>query len=157
MKVQERHPNMSFNERAYSYLHPAADEPDTADPFTRYLHWMRHRKSLTMTALDIARGSLTAVNHLARTVQDRLRVLVRREKLKPFQGNEPHRQFLELMICFERQPLTPQERADCADAYCGCELVEHDMDALRKQYGRLSKELNAAYAAAKGPDDPDAK
>lgn len=154
--INERHPNMPFDPRADAYLYPAADEPDAADPFTRYLHWMRHRRSLTMTLRDYARGSLDAVSEMSRTAQDRLRVLVRREKIKPFQGDEVHRQFLRLIIMFQREPLTAQERADCADEYCGCGKTEHDVDALRKQYAWLTNDLDAAYAALQRPPDPSA-
>jgi hypothetical protein len=154
--INERHPHIPFDPRAASYLYPAADERDISDSFTRYLHWMRHRRSLTMTLRDFMRGSLDAVNEMARTVQDRLRVIVRREGIKPFQGDVVHRQFLGLIICFQQEPLTAQERADCADAYCGCGQTEHDVDALRKQYVRLKKDLDAAYAASQGPPDPSA-
>jgi hypothetical protein len=148
-QTNKQYPNISYNPRAYSYLYPAADEPETADPFHRFLHWMRHRRSLTMTLLDLLRGSLVAVRHLARTTEDRLRVLVRRERIKPFQGDDVHRQFLELIVCFQQQPLTVEERADCADVYCGCGQTEHDPEALRKQYNRLMKDLEAAYEASK--------
>jgi len=151
--INERHPNMPFNPVADAYLYPAVDEHDTADPFTRYLHWRRHRRSLTMTLREYTRGSLEAVTEMARTAQDRVRVLVRREKIKPFQGDEVHRQFLTLIIMFEQQALTAEERANCADEYCGCEQVEHDVDALRKQYARLKRELKAAYASSNGPPD----
>jgi hypothetical protein len=152
--VQERHPEIAYDPRAYSYLYPAADEPETADTFHRFLHWMRHRRSLTMTKLDFLRGSLAALRHLARTTEDRLRVLIRRERIKPYQGHEVHRQFLELIICYQQQPLTPQERADCADEYCGCGQTEHDVEALRKQFVRLRKDLDAAYAASKSDVEP---
>lgn len=145
--VQDRYGDIQCDPRAFSYLRAASGEPETVDPFIRFLHWMRHRRSLTMTWTDMSSGSLSAVRHLARTVEDRIRVLIRRERIKPFKGDEVHRLFLEMIICFQQQPLTPQERADCADIYCGCELREHDVDALRKQYTRLLRELDAAWQA----------
>ena len=52
-----------------------------------------------------------------------------------------HRQFLELVLCYEIEPLTADERADCADAFCACGGI-HDPDALKKQLARLKLELN---------------
>ena len=99
--VQEKYPTIPYNPRAYSYLHPGIDEPDTADPFTRFLHWMRHRQSVTMTWREFVKGSLKAVRQMARTVEDWLRILVRRERIKAFQGDDVHREFLQLIICFQ--------------------------------------------------------
>ena len=44
-------------------------------------------------------------------------------------------------MTWEMTPLTADERAACFDAYCGCEVAEHDADALKKQFNRLKKDL----------------
>ena len=49
----------------------------------------------------------------------------------------------------EASPLTAEERADCMDEFCACG-GPHDADAVRKQYKRLRKQLEAARNVAEG-------
>ena len=148
--VQQRYPNISHNPVAYSYLYGASEEPEPGEStFVRFVHWLRHREHLDAAGMQDAQGSLPAYHRLTRTFEDVRRVLQRLGLVKPFKGDIVHRQFLELIICYEnpQTPLTADERAACADAYCGCGRKIHDADALKKQYARLKRELKAAYRA----------
>lgn len=137
-EIDRRYPKPSYNPLAYSYFDLKSSNP--ADNFVPYLHWMRHRESLQATAVEDAQGSIKAWRKIARTGEDYRRILHKKGPIKSFQGDTVHRQLLELMLCFELKPLTAEERADCADDYCGCGKV-HDPDALKKQFARLKKEL----------------
>jgi chromosome segregation and condensation protein ScpB len=64
----------------------------------------------------------------------------RKGPIKPFQREVTHRQLLEMILCFELDPLTAEELAECLDEYCVCGKT-HDAGAARKQYARLKKEL----------------
>jgi hypothetical protein len=141
VEINARYPKLSYNPIAYSYfdLKPGS----SADNLFAYLHWMRHRESVEVTVSNDAKGDLKAYRKLVRTGEDYRRIAHKKGPLKPFQGDTVHRQFLELMLCFEIKPLTAEERADCADAYCACGKT-HDPDALKKQLGRLNLELTAS-------------
>jgi hypothetical protein len=148
--INQRYPHMPYNPRAYSYLYGASAEPEPEQgKLARFLHWLRHRESLDAATTEDNKGSLSAFRRIMRTAEDFRRILQRLGRIKPFQGDMVHRQFLEIIICFENEqtPLTADERAACADAYCGCGKEEHDADALKKQYARLKRELDAAYRA----------
>ena len=79
-----------------------------------------------------------------RSEEDFLRAVTRQGPIKPFQGNETHRTFLELILAYELKPLPKEERANCADAHCACGKT-HDPDAFDKQFRRLKKELQRSF------------
>jgi hypothetical protein len=156
VEINQRYPDLSYNSLAYSYFDLASGEP--ADNLVPYLHWMRHRESLQATTTQDAQGNIKAWRKIARTAEDYRRIRHKKGPIKPFQGDTVHRQLLELMLCFELKPLTAEERADCADAYCACKKI-HDADALKKQFGRLRRELEdsaewAAPSFAQPPKEP---
>lgn len=70
-------------------------------------------------------------------------MVAKKGPIKRFQGDVVHRQLLEMLLCFETAPMTKEERADCADAFCACGKT-HDPDALDKQRRRLKKQLQAS-------------
>jgi hypothetical protein len=144
-KIDRRHSAVPYNPVAYSYLHPSTGN-SADDGFLRYLHWMRHRESLETTEGRDAKGDLSAWDALSRTAVDLRRLVHRKGPLKPFQGDALHRHLHEMILCFEMEPLTAEERADCFDEYCACGIA-HDADALRKQYGRLRQDLGAGGRA----------
>jgi hypothetical protein len=131
---------------AYSYFSQNALKDENAG-IAEYAHWERHGESLQRTQNDAAGGSLAALKRLHRTDED-LFVVSKRESIKRFQGDETHRQLLELMLCYEVKEMTGEQRAECADDYCACGKV-HDADALGKQFRRLKKQLTSAAESAK--------
>jgi hypothetical protein len=145
--INQRYLDVPHNRAAYSYLDSERGSP--VDMFVAYVHWRRHRTSLEETEGQDAQGNISAWRKIARTLED-VRRIVFRKGLKPFQGDEVHRQLLELIICFERSPLTADERAECMNAYCACGKEDHEADALKKQYYRLKRELEAVLAARSG-------
>jgi hypothetical protein len=149
VEINRRHPNLSYNPLAYSYLDLEHEEPG-GDNLFAYLHWMRHRESLPATVSGDAKGDIKAYRKLVRTGEDYRRIAHKKGPLKPFQGDTAHRQFLELMLCYEIEPLTADERADCADAFCACGGI-HDPDALKKQLARLTLELTASHQHSAKP------
>ena len=150
VEINQRYPNPSYNPLAYSYLDLGPGSSADADNIFAYVHWMRHHESVPATVSGDVDGDMKAYRRLVRTGEDYRRIAHKKGPLKPFQGDTVHRQFLELMLCFEIKPLTAEERADCADAYCACGKT-HDPDALKKQFGRLKLELTASYEYAAKP------
>jgi hypothetical protein len=138
VEINQRYPQLPYNSLAYSYLDTPPGQP--TDDLVPYLHWMRHRQSLQRTEAEDAEGDIRAWRKLARTAEDQRRIIHRKGPIKPFQGDTVHRQFLELILCYEIERLTAEERADCADAYCACGRT-HDADALKKQAARLKSDL----------------
>jgi hypothetical protein len=138
VEINQRYPQLPYNSLAYSYFDLRPGQP--VDYLVPYLHWMRHRESLQRTEAKDAEGDIRAWRKLARTAEDQRRIIHRKGPIKPFQGDTVHRQFLELILCYEIERLTAEERADCADAYCACGRT-HDADALKKQAARLKSDL----------------
>jgi hypothetical protein len=150
VEINRRYPDLPYNSLAYSYLDLEHEEPG-ADNLFPYLHWMRHRESLPATVSGDAQGNIEAYRKLVRTGEDYRRIAHKKGPLKPFQGDTVHRQFLELVLCYEIEPLTADERADCADAFCACGRI-HDPDALKKQLARLKLELKASQQHSAKPN-----
>src|SRR6266852_2794689 len=103
--------------------------------------------SLYYRTVEDAEGSIKGWRKIARTAEDWRRIVHKKGPIKPFQGDTIHRQLLELILCFELELLTEEERAACADAYCACGRI-HDAKALRRQFTRLKRDLqNSAKLA----------
>jgi len=149
VEINQNYPELPHNPLAYSYLDPRSGQP--ADDLVPYLHWMRHGESLKRTEAEDAKGDIKAWRKLARTAEDQRRIVHKKGPIKAFQGDTVHRQLLELILCFEIKPLTAEERATCVDAYCACGKI-HDADALKKQYRRLKRELEASTRASISSD-----
>ncbi len=147
--INRRYPELSYDPLAYNYFD--LESGDFADNLVPYLHWMRHRESFQATAVSDSQGDLKAWRKIARTGEDYRRIIHKKGPIKPYQGDVVHRQLLELMLCYELKPLTAEERADCADAYCACGK-SHDPDALKKKFARLKRELQASIRSAAGAD-----
>lgn len=146
-EINERYgKSVVFSELAYSYF-DFSNHADTVENnlerLFEYMHWERHGESLRKTSQAVEKGDIPALRRLHRTDEDRLRVLAGKGPIKKYQGDTVHRQFLELVLCFEVSPLTEEERADCADDFCACGK-SHDADALDKQFRRLKKQLQAS-------------
>jgi hypothetical protein len=145
VEINRRHPNPSYNSLAYSYFDLPSNR--TTDNLAPYVHWMRHGESLQATTVEDAEGSIKAWRKIARTGEDLRRIVHKKGPIKSFQGDTVHRQLLELILCFEMELLTEEERAACADAYCACGRI-HDAKALSKQFRRLKSDLqNSAKLA----------
>jgi hypothetical protein len=138
VEINQRYPQLPYNSLAYGYFDARPGQP--TDDLVPYLHWMRHGESLQRTEAEDAKGDIKAWRKLARTAEDQRRIVYSKGPIKPFQGDTVHRQLLELILCFEIERLTAEERADCADAYCACGKT-HDADALKKQAARLKSDL----------------
>ena len=144
--IGQKFPIVAGNSLAYAYFSFPSERP-----FPEYLHWERHGESLQSATQRVQTGDVEALQQLHRTEEELFRVAHGKGPIPDFQGDAVHRQLLELIICFEPEdaPLTSEERADCMDAFCACGQP-HDADAVRKQYKRLRKQLEAARSAAEG-------
>jgi len=142
--INQRYGSFPYNPLAYGYLDLTSEQSISDDDhFAAYLHWLRHRESLQTTVASDSQGDLKAYRKLARTGEDLRRIAHKKGRIKPFQGDLVHRQLLELILCYEIEPLTSEERAECVDCYCACEKT-HDADALKRQAARLKRELQAS-------------
>jgi len=145
-RVVERHGDPPPQSGAFAYLTPASGErsldPEPG-PLFRLLHWLRHGKTVESTAAEDSQGNLDAYAALTRTGEDVRRVVFAQGPLAPFKRDEDHRRLFELLSCYESEPLTEYELAECFDEFCPCGQV-HGADALRKQYARLKHDLKAA-------------
>jgi len=151
VEIDRRFGSHAYNPVAYSYFDFANEEPDKE--FPAYLHWLRHRESLQTTVARDNEGDIAAYRKLTRTGEDLRRIAHKKGPIKPFQGDVIHRQLLELILCYEIKPLTAEERAECMDHYCSCGKT-HDADALKKQWARLKKELQASAHAPTAANSP---
>jgi len=145
-ETQTRYGSMPYNKLAYSYFDFSKHQGTPDDILKRlfeYMHWERHGESLGKTSHLISEGDVDALRRVQRTDEDRFRVSAGKGPIKKYQGDAVHRQFLELILCFEMTPLTEEERADCVEDYCACGK-SHDADALDKQFRRLKKQLQAS-------------
>lgn len=150
LEIQARYGQLEYNELAYSYFSPDLQADDDSRGIFEYMHWERHGESLGKTEHSISEGDVDALRRVHRTHEDFFRVTAKKGPIKNFQGDTVHRQLLELLLCFEREPLTKEERADCFDEYCACGEV-HDPGALDKQYRRLKKQLQTSLPPPHSP------
>lgn len=140
-EIDHRHRNVRFNPDPHKYLYsPTGERGDANETFFRWLHWERHGESLDVTRNRDSSGDLRAWDAIHRTGADLRRLLTRKEPIKPFQGDPVHRELHQLILTYEIEPLTDEERAACFDEYCACGKT-HSADALKKQYSRLKKDL----------------
>jgi hypothetical protein len=140
--IDHRHGDVPFNPVPFNYLYaPSGERGSDHETFVRWLHWERHGESMDATWVRDAQGDLTAWDAISRTGAD-VRKVMKKKAIKPFQGDPVHRGLLEIVMTYEREPLTGEERAACFDEYCACGKT-HSADGLRKQYSRLKKDLRA--------------
>lgn len=144
-EIQSRYPDPPHNLTAYSYLDGARGESDLAK-FARLLHFWRYRRSLSATMAQAAKGDFAAFCDVAQTQEDVWRAAQAQGPLKPFRGDQVHRQLLELVFCWQTASLSADDLADLFDEYCGCGK-EHDPDALKHLFARLRRELKRAFKA----------
>jgi hypothetical protein len=141
VEINNRYRPIQYNPIAYSYLTLDPPTPDS-EGIVEYLHFHRHGESLSATQTKDAKGDLDAWDKIARTGKDVRIIAFGKGPIKPFQGDTIHRQLLQLVICYERDPLTAEELAQCFDEYCAFG-EDHDADALRKMRNRFEAELRA--------------
>ena len=140
--INSRYTVMPYNPLVFSYL--TLDPPiSDAEGIREYLHFHRHGESLRVTGAKDSGGDLDAWDKIARTERDVRILAYGKGPIKPFQGDLMHRQLLQLVICFESEPLTAEDLAQCFDKYCACGKESHDADALRKMRNRVEAELRA--------------
>lgn len=154
VEIDRRNRPMPYNPLAFSYLELSRRDLDgQAYNFAALMHWFRHGESLPVAVAKDSAGDLSAYKRLTRTGEDVRRVLYRQAPIKSFQGDEVHRQLLELILCFQIEPLTAEELAECLDQYCACGKF-HEVSAARKQFARLKRKLEAAasFAAQQGKE-----
>jgi hypothetical protein len=146
IEINQRYTPVPYNPLAFSYLtldQPVSDQQGIGE----YIHFHRHGESLRFTAGNETSGNLVAHDKIARTERDLFQVMHGKGPIKPFQENLTHRQLLQLVIAFEKEPLTAEELAECFDHFCACGKV-HDADGLRKMRNRFEAELR------KNPAEP---
>jgi hypothetical protein len=142
IEIDQRHPNVPYNAVPFRYLYtPEGEREDEVATFMRELHWWRHQESIDATRRRDSAGDLKAWGALYRTGLDFRLLAIRREPITPYKVDVVHRQMLELVMVWEKKPLTAEERTSCLDEWCGCGSKEHDTEALKKQFNRLKKDL----------------
>ena len=144
--INARYPCPPENPLAYPWLQQGysghMDGEKEAAGLLKWLHFERHGEALDKTVMQANAGNLDALHKLQRTQEDAFRIQHGRGPLKKFQGDPYHRDLLQIGLCFGMEKLTSEELADCFEEYCPCGK-EHDADALKKQRGRLVRELRA--------------
>jgi len=151
-EINQRYRNIEYNSLAYSYF-SAHSVDDQNQGIGEYIHFERHGESLSKTQEDMSHGDVEALKRIQRSQEDYFRAAQKKGPIKAFQGDPIHRQLLELILAFELESLTKEERADCADEYCACGK-SHDPDALDKQCRRLKKQLQAVVDSKPDSDPP---
>ncbi len=146
--IQDRYGALKYDPLAYSYLSFNPESTDDERGIFELIHWERHGESLERTTELVTKHDVGALRRYHRTEEDYFRRVTDNGPIKPFKGDLAHRELLELILCFQMEPLTKEERADCADDYCPCGKV-HDPGALDKQFRRLKKKLQASTSPEK--------
>jgi hypothetical protein len=140
-EISQRFGAVPYNALPFAYLYPPDETKDDEDnSFVRWLHWARHQESVEATITRDATGDLTAWDDWHRTGADVRRLAHQKGPIKPFKVDLVHRDLMQLVMAYEIEPLTAEERADCFDAYCACG-GPHDAEALRKMHNRLKEDL----------------
>lgn len=140
-QIQDRHGDVPYDPLPSSYLYPpGGTQEDEAMMLFRELHWNRHQEALHSTFRRDVSGDLTAWNALSRTGADWRTLAFRKGPIEPFKVEMIHRHLLQLVMTWEKKPLTGDERAACFDEHCPCG-IQHSADALKKQFNRLKKDL----------------
>jgi hypothetical protein len=137
--INQQYTPVPYNPLAFNYL--TLDEPiSDQQGIGEYIHFHRHGESLPFTAGNESSGDLAAHDKIARTDRDLFQIMHGKGPIKPFQQNLIHRQLLQIVIAFEKEPLTAEELAECFDHFCACGK-DHDADGLRKMRNRFEAEL----------------
>jgi hypothetical protein len=138
--INERYTPIPYNEIAFRYLTLDQPVPDRRG-LAEYLHFHRHGEALKVTEANDAQRDLAAWDKISRTEKDVRRIFYAKGSMKPFQEDQLHRQLLQIVIAFEKEPLTADELAACFDDYCACGKEIHDADSLRKMRNRFEADL----------------
>ena len=143
--VDKRHKGTPYDPLPYSYFSDAAWLSDS-EGLRQYLHFHRHGESLQSSKLKDAEGDLEAYDRISRTERDFRILAFGKGPIKPFQEIPVHRQLLQIVMSYEKEPLSSEELADCFDAYCACGRESHDAAALRKMRRRLEANLKGSQS-----------
>lgn len=110
-----------------------------------WLHWERHHESLENATEADNRGDLSAWDRIARTARDWRTIVFKKGTIKPFQGGAYHQDIFQFGLSFASgiENMTAEELAYFFDEACPCQKI-HDARALKKQFARLVKDLEAA-------------
>lgn len=160
-KINGTFGQVPFNPAAFGYLHPSPEsQAAKADPLVLNLHWQRHGESLESAYAKDALKDVKAYQRIARTGLDERLIVFGQERLKPFKSDELHATLLELIIAWQIEPLTADERAACFEEYCPCGRRKgHAADALKKQNARLRRKLGLSptQTRMRGPAKPESE
>jgi len=120
--------------------------PSSEEKVTHVLDWYffkRFRIPLRLALEKESRGDLKAHKQIVRA-KDEFWQLGHGLRVAPFKVNETHSDLIEVGLNLGLGSLTAEELADCFDYLCPCGK-EHDADALKKQRGRVKKQLQTAW------------
>jgi len=119
--------------------------PSPQEKLEQVLDWFFFKRNRTPRWLALEKekeGDLRAHKQLVRAEDEFWRLLHGHGPVPPFKVNQAHADLLELGLHLGLKVLTAEELADCFDEVCACRKI-HDPDALKKQRGRVLKDLEA--------------
>ena len=120
-EVSQRFGDVDYNPLPFGYLYtPTGARDDESHTFVRAHHWARHQESVDATIARDQMGDSKAWDDWHRTGADIRKLAHRKGPIKPFKVDLAHRDLLQLVMAYEVEPLTADERAECFDAFCGC-------------------------------------
>jgi len=107
-----------------------------------WFFFKRNRTPRWLASEKEKEGNLRAHKQLVRAEDEFWCLLNGHGPVPPFKVDQPHTDLLELGLHLGLKVLTAEELADCFDEVCPCGEI-HDADALKKQRGRVLKDLEA--------------
>jgi hypothetical protein len=119
--------------------------PSPQEKLEQVLDWFFFKRNRTPRWLALEKekeGDLRAHKQLVRAGDEFWRLLNGHGPVPPFKVDQPHSDLLELGLHLGLKVLTAEELTDCFDEVCLCGKV-HDAEALKKQRGRVLKDLEA--------------
>ena len=119
--------------------------PSPQEKLEQILDWFFFKRNRTPRWLALEKekeGDLRAHKQLVRAGDEFWRLLNGHGPVPPFKVDQPHSDLLELGLHLGLKVLTAEELTDCFDEVCLCGKV-HDAEALKKQRGRVLKDLEA--------------
>ena len=124
--------------------------PSQQEKLEQILDWFFFKRNRIPRWLAMEKkkeGDLESHKQLIRAEDEFWRLLNGHGPVPPFKVDQIHSDLLELGLHLGLKVLSAEELADCFDEVCLCGK-EHDADALKKQRGRIVKDLEATLRAS---------
>jgi hypothetical protein len=145
-KLLESRPDISPGTACYDVVDIGYLPPSPQEKVERVFDWFFFKRHRTPRWLAIERekaGDRDAHNQLVRARDEFWLLINGHGPVPPFKVDLIHSDLLELGLHHGLTKLTPEELADCFEEVCMCGKV-HSADALKKQRGRVVKDVKAA-------------